>query len=79
MSRRDDIEDYLDWCSRLTPEQKLKKMGEMRAFFYKYMTPEGRAFLLETRGIDTSSFQVKQPRKTRATKKYNSRKSSKNR
>lgn len=59
MNDQKKIDDYIERCRRLTPEEKLKKMGEMREFFFKYMTPEGRAFLLETRGIDTFSYERK--------------------
>jgi len=42
--RRKEIHDYLECAAKLSPKQRLRCMGEMRDFFYKNMTPEGRKF-----------------------------------
>lgn len=59
-----DLMDYIERCLKLTPEERLRRMGEMREFFFKHMSPEGRAYLLKTRGIDTGRYE-KRNRKNR--------------
>jgi hypothetical protein len=39
-----ETSDYIRRCQSLSPETILQKMGELREFFNKYMTPEGRKF-----------------------------------
>jgi len=41
---RDEILEYFDRFKNMPAEEILKYMGELRDFFYKYMTPEGREF-----------------------------------
>jgi len=40
----DEILEYFDRFKNMPAEEILKYMGELRDFFYKYMTPEGREF-----------------------------------
>lgn len=53
-----ELDDYLDRCSKLTPEERLRKLGELRDFFLKHMTPEGKKAFWESRGVDASDFEV---------------------
>lgn len=36
------IRDYINRARSLSPEERLRYMGEIRKFLYEYMTPEGR-------------------------------------
>ena len=53
--RKKEIDDYLDRFKGLPAEEILLKLGELRSFFYKHMTEEGKRALLESRGIDLSA------------------------
>ncbi len=45
----DEISEYMARFKDVPPEQILKYMGELRDFFQKYMTPEGREFFEKSR------------------------------
>ena len=45
----DEIWEYIARFKNVPPEQILKYMGELRDFFQKYMTPEGREFFEKSR------------------------------
>ncbi len=36
------IQDYINRARSLSPEERLRCMGEIRRFLYEHMTPEGR-------------------------------------
>ena len=44
-----DIDSYLDRFRNASPQDILRYMGQMRDFFYKHMTPEGRKFFEQSR------------------------------
>ncbi len=41
---RSELRDYLNRCKKLSPQDRLQRMGELRDFIMNHMTPEGRSF-----------------------------------
>lgn len=65
----DDIERidaHLDASLQLTPEQRLKKLGEFMRFIWKHMTPEGRKIFLAEREHHTRLKDVEARTQTRS-------------
>lgn len=44
-----EVWEYMERFKNVPPEDILKYMGELRDFFHKYMTDEGRKFFEESR------------------------------
>jgi len=44
MKEKDDIDGYMERFSKLPPEKILRYLGEMREFFLKNMTEDGKRF-----------------------------------
>ena len=44
-----EMDIYLDRFQSVPPQDLLRYMGQMRDFFYKYMTPEGKKFFEQSR------------------------------
>lgn len=47
MKENDDIEEYIERFSKLPPEKILKYLGELREFFLKNMSEEGKKFFYQ--------------------------------
>ena len=44
MNERDDVSEYMERFSKLPPEKILWHLGEIREFFLKNMTEDGKRF-----------------------------------
>ncbi len=44
MEEKDDVDGYIERFSKLPPEKILKYLGELREFFMKNMTEDGKRF-----------------------------------
>ena len=55
MKEKDDIDGYMERFSKLPPEKILRYLGEMREFFLKNMTEDGKGFF-------THQFTMEEPR-----------------